>query len=455
MTIWSAEIKEIESLYQSFKGHLPELERELEQLIRTDDSNVIMLYARRYLEVIITDLCESELKRPRKTEPLKGIIDRLSKEEKVPAHIITSMDSLNSLSTFGAHPKEYDPEQVRPVLINLSTISKWYLRYKNVFQATDKGLTEKTYDLAGNESETNEPGTILFYKGPVNADTITVLLSGLKKSKEFRNLNKILSKRVYSIVVECLENISKYSLKENDIKGTSVPFLSIRKSKNEILIRTGNPVSDDKLVTLEKNLKLINELDEITLKEFYDERINQELKPQDSGAGLGFILMALKSGNKIDYSFKRENDESYSFEIKIHVSEIIGKKLIIEGTLTSPAVVFDPDKNIYEISGESRPPDVPGFYGNLLKWLDEFNLHLNIAEPKPESVVFDFNFEYYNSLSAKYILEFLKRLAKINEETHIISIRWHYEEDDLDMFEAGREISRIIQMPVEYVVKEE
>jgi hypothetical protein len=84
MAIWSSEIKELERLYESFKGQFPTLEKELEQLIRTEDANVIMLYSRRCLEVIITDLCECELKRSRGTEPLKGIIDKLFKEQKVP-----------------------------------------------------------------------------------------------------------------------------------------------------------------------------------------------------------------------------------------------------------------------------------------------------------------------------------------------------------------------------------
>jgi tetratricopeptide (TPR) repeat protein len=131
MEIWSSEIKELEKLYNSFKGHFPDLEKEMEQLIRTEDANVIMLYSRRCLEVIITDLCECELRRPRKTEPLHGIIDKLHKEEKVPSHIIASMHGLNELSTYGAHPKDFDPEQVKPVLNNLATIIKWYLKYKD------------------------------------------------------------------------------------------------------------------------------------------------------------------------------------------------------------------------------------------------------------------------------------------------------------------------------------
>jgi hypothetical protein len=113
MQIWSAEIKELESLFTSNKGQFPELEKELEQLIETKDPNVVMLYSRRCLEVIITDLCECELKRPRKTEPLKGIIDKLNQEEKVPFHIIASMQGLNTLSTFGTHPKDSAVNQIK------------------------------------------------------------------------------------------------------------------------------------------------------------------------------------------------------------------------------------------------------------------------------------------------------------------------------------------------------
>jgi adenylate cyclase len=142
MAIWSPEIKELEKLFESFKGQFPDLEKELGRLIKADDENMILLYSRRCLEVIITDLCECELKRPRKTEPLKGIIDKLHKEEKIPSHIISSMHGLNELSTYGAHPKDFDPEQVKPVLNNLNIIIKWHLKYKG-FQIVVKPVSEE------------------------------------------------------------------------------------------------------------------------------------------------------------------------------------------------------------------------------------------------------------------------------------------------------------------------
>jgi tetratricopeptide (TPR) repeat protein len=148
MPIWFSEIKELELLLPSIKGRFPDLEKELEQLIETKDANVILIYSRRCLEVIITDLCEIELKRPRKTEPLKGIIDKLSREEIVPSDIIASMQYLNSLSTFGAHPKDFNPEQVKPVLSNLAIIIKWYLKYKTG-KAKAEAEAEEGYELHG------------------------------------------------------------------------------------------------------------------------------------------------------------------------------------------------------------------------------------------------------------------------------------------------------------------
>jgi len=170
MAIWTVEIKEIEKLHESFLGQLPELEKELEQLIKTEDANVILLYSRRCLEVIVSDLCESELKRPRKTEPLKGIIDKLYKEEKVPSHIITSMHGLNELSTYGAHPKDYDPVQVKPVLNNLFIVLKWYVGYKDLILNNLKTVREESW-VGQNETQVK--------KAPAKRIKASILLQGL------------------------------------------------------------------------------------------------------------------------------------------------------------------------------------------------------------------------------------------------------------------------------------
>lgn len=308
-------------------------------------------------------------------------------------------------------------------------------------------------EVAIQDHHLKDPEIFLSHNGQVDYNTVDLLLINLKKTTLFKNINKTTAKKVYAIFSECLDNMSKYSLKKPDLPEQAQPFISVGLQNNKVIIKTGNPIADSTIHKLDRRLKQINDLDEETLKEFYDKRIIEESKPGDSGAGLGFILMSLKSGNKLEYKFTKAHDDYYYFELQIPVNVTIGKKLIIEKTINSPSVTFDPDKNIFEISGESRPHDVPGFYEVLLKWLDEYSLQLNISNTDQEPIIFNFDFEYFNSSSAKYILDFCKKLTKIQLAGNNISIQWHYEEDDMDMLEAGREMSRIAKLSFEYIQK--
>jgi len=62
------------------------------------------------------------------------------------------MLNLNSLSAYGTHPKEFDPEQVRPDLINLTTIIKWYLKYQDTeaISKPDEQVKDVTVNLQNN-----------------------------------------------------------------------------------------------------------------------------------------------------------------------------------------------------------------------------------------------------------------------------------------------------------------
>ena len=244
MTIWSAEIKELERLYESLKNQFPELEKELERLIKADDENMILLYSRRCLEVIITDLCECELKRDRGTEPLKGIIDKLNKEKKIPPHITASMHGLIELSTYGAHPKDFEPEQVKPVLNNLCIIIKWYLKYKN-FKVAVKGTPEQRNIL----EEVKKEERTEVQKKPARTSVRKLLISGIVTGillvvaaifvypKIFKRdtLEDIRSRGKISVAVIPFQNMTNdtiWNVWQEGIKDILISFLSASEELN-------------------------------------------------------------------------------------------------------------------------------------------------------------------------------------------------------------------------------
>jgi len=129
------------------------------------------------------------------------------------------------------------------------------------------------------------------------------------------------------------------------------------------------------------------------------------------------------------------------------------RKLIVKRTSNSPDVYLSPEENRFEISGESRPPNVPLFYGEIIDWLSDFSYYLSGLQGKKDPVEFNLDFNYFNSSSAKYILDFCKQVAHLNAKGENVKIKWHYETDDIDMIEVGQELSRIAKIPFEYVRK--
>lgn len=294
---------------------------------------------------------------------------------------------------------------------------------------------------------------LLEYSGKIDYKTIDILLRNLKKNRDFNGLDKTTRKRVYAITVECLENIARHSgMKDN--KETRDQEISVRTENGKVIITAGNPISQGDAEKLEALLTLINNLEAEDLVSLYDSKINIRRLPAAKGAGLGFMLMKLKSCHDIGFSIEALTTGISYFEIRITITQHYMRKLIIDQTSNSPKVVLDPDKNRYEISGESRPSDVAGFYGDVLNWFDDYSHHLHQSGDINKPLVVDLDFEYFNSSSAKYILDFCRRIADARLKGSDITIKWHYEDDDPDMLETGREMSKMAKFPFEYVVKD-
>jgi len=129
------------------------------------------------------------------------------------------------------------------------------------------------------------------------------------------------------------------------------------------------------------------------------------------------------------------------------------KKLIIEQTSNSPKVILDPENRKFEISGESRPENVNELYMPILEWFDKFDMELSEDKyfDNKDKFEFNFNFEYFNSISAKFILDIFKKIGKLRTKEDAILVIWHYEKDDEVMLEVGKEMSRLVRYPFDYI----
>ncbi len=170
-------------------------------------------------------------------------------------------------------------------------------------------------ELVYNFHQTVRPLDVkLIYEGEINHDIMKVFTTltekGLK-AEEFKG-----QKKVFNVMVECLQNISKHSdciegMKQDNI-GQGIFLIS--NNEYELNIVTGNTIKNEKKAFLTDKLNHINTLNTDELRSYYKKTLKDSEISHVGGAGLGFIDIARKTKNKLSFNFHPIN-ENYSFFI--------------------------------------------------------------------------------------------------------------------------------------------
>ena len=117
----------------------------------------------------------------------------------------------------------------------------------------------------------------------------------------------------------------------------------------------------------------------------------------------------------------------------------------LEGTKKTPAVTLDPSGKI-KLGGRSIPEDPSKFYEDILAWIMQY-----CASPKDTTKV-EIELEYFNSGSAKYVMQILRELSEItqNDGKELI-VNWYYEEGDDDILERGEYYASILDLDINFI----
>ena len=165
--------------------------------------------------------------------------------------------------------------------------------------------------------------TILDFEGPITFETVEMLLTRLRSTQEFQSMRKPARKKLYGVFVESIENICKYAAgNSTDVKRKKrVPVVSVKKRGDKYIMTAGNMVANDHIEPLKFKLEMVNQLNKEALKTLYEDTIHQEFGSDDKGASLGLITIALRTENKLKYTFTTL-DRYYSFfKIQITINE--------------------------------------------------------------------------------------------------------------------------------------
>ena len=115
------------------------------------------------------------------------------------------------------------------------------------------------------------------------------------------------------------------------------------------------------------------------------------------------------------------------------------KPLKINPTGDTPEILLDADKGVFKITGRSMPEDAQLFYQTVLDWVSRY------AEEPNSETNFVFKLEYFNTASAKLILDILIKLEEIHKRGKKTIFTWY--SNNKDMKEAGEKFGELVDIP--------
>ena len=123
-------------------------------------------------------------------------------------------------------------------------------------------------------------------------------------------------------------------------------------------------------------------------------------------------------------------------------------------TEKTPEIILDDEGRFLLIKGKCLPENIRDFSRIVM---EKFEGYLEQLSPDPlqdkETGGFKVNFKlgYFNSAAAKFIADVLLMADEYKQKGIDIKVYWYFDEDDNDMLEAGQDISKMVNVPMEFV----
>jgi hypothetical protein len=119
--------------------------------------------------------------------------------------------------------------------------------------------------------------------------------------------------------------------------------------------------------------------------------------------------------------------------------------LTIKKEKKTPFIELDPARGVLTIEGRSIPENPESFYDVVYSSMEEYY-------KSPQNLTtYNFQFEYINSGSSKFILRFFHLIKKQYDEGNDCIVNWYYEEDDENILDLGKHYKNTFKLPFKFI----
>ena len=159
--------------------------------------------------------------------------------------------------------------------------------------------------------------SLLSYKGKFSFDIVSDLLDDFQQ-KMPASCSLICRSRLYSIVVECLENAYKHGAEDSDLQVS----VELWNHDSDYSLWVENKIKNEEIEPLANYIERINAVSPSELKSLYSETIHNTGISEKGGARLGLMKIRRCASNPIKYKFVEIDKKISQFNIYVSISDI-------------------------------------------------------------------------------------------------------------------------------------
>ena len=174
------------------------------------------------------------------------------------------------------------------------------------------------------KSTMDEQGMIFSFSGYLSEGVLYSLGEALRNKMTLEETNTNTVKKVFSVFVEQVQNIIRYSA--DKIVGRtdhgvelSSGMVTIGREDGHFYIVCANIMRQESVEKLRSRLEVLRGMDKDEIKAYYREKLREEAETDSRGATIGLIEIARRASTPIEYDFLPMDAETSFFCLRVSI----------------------------------------------------------------------------------------------------------------------------------------
>ncbi len=168
----------------------------------------------------------------------------------------------------------------------------------------------------------DDEGIIFSYSGTVSQAILSSMRETIENEFRHNEIDTNTIQNISAIFTEQMHNIMSYSKErihkgDNRFESPGISVIGFDTQYQKYFVSSANVMDNADKQKLIDKLQKINTLGKLELRQYYRELRRNGREKHTRGAGLGFLEMAKKSSESLEYNITKIDNERSFFEIKV------------------------------------------------------------------------------------------------------------------------------------------